>query len=139
MLRHAYNLRERSIPNAHLRGPYLSEQVGAIDSIIDTVGVCLALKILNVDVSCHGSISGSAPALGLTLVNLIWQEVCCSALPFGSGAVRTAHGLLPVSSTHTAYSHGSSSHLIMTLSSARCQHQLLCASWKGCQLGKVHR
>ena len=34
-------------------------EVGAIDSIVDTVGVCLAVHLLNID------------------------EVYCSALPFG--------------------------------------------------------
>ena len=47
-------------------------KVGAIDSIVDTVGACLAVHLLGVD-ECH-----------------------CSPLPFGSGTVRTAHGLLPV-------------------------------------------
>lgn len=48
-------------------------QVGAVDSIIDTVGACLGLHLLGVD------------------------EVRCSFLPFGDGAVRgTAHGTLPV-------------------------------------------
>ncbi|CAM9752036.1 unnamed protein product [Scytosiphon promiscuus] len=47
-------------------------EVGAIDSIIDTVGVVLALHLLGV------------------------EKVYCSALPFSEGTVWTAHGILPV-------------------------------------------
>jgi uncharacterized protein (DUF111 family) len=46
--------------------------VGAIDSIIDTVGVVLALHLLGID------------------------EVYASSLPFTEGTVYTEHGLLPV-------------------------------------------
>jgi uncharacterized protein (DUF111 family) len=47
-------------------------EVGAIDSIVDTVGVVLALHLLGV------------------------EEVYCSALPMGNGTVWAAHGLMPV-------------------------------------------
>ena len=47
-------------------------EVGAIDALVDVVGVCAAIEALN-------------PA-----------EIVCSPLPAGSGTVSTAHGLLPV-------------------------------------------
>ena len=47
-------------------------EVGAIDSIVDTVGTCLALYFLGV------------------------TTVSCSRLPLGEGVVWTQHGLLPV-------------------------------------------
>ena len=47
-------------------------EVGAVDSIVDTVGTVLALHCLGVD------------------------SVSCSRLPLGEGTVWTAHGLLPV-------------------------------------------
>jgi uncharacterized protein (DUF111 family) len=47
-------------------------EVGAIDSIIDTVGVVLAFHLLEV------------------------EQVMCSKLPFSEGTVWTQHGLLPV-------------------------------------------
>ncbi len=47
-------------------------EVGAVDSIIDVVGSCLALELLGV------------------------ETVSCGPLPMGSGLVETAHGLLPV-------------------------------------------
>ena len=47
-------------------------EVGAIDALVDVVGVCAAIDDLN-------------PA-----------EVVCSPLPAGSGTVSTAHGVLPV-------------------------------------------
>ena len=53
-------------------------EVGAIDSIMDVVGACVALELLDVD------------------------SVYCSAIPVGSGTVRTAHGELPVPSPATA-------------------------------------
>jgi len=49
-------------------------EVGAIDAIIDVVGVILGLHLLDVD----------------------WSQVLCSGLPLGSGWVRTQHGRLPV-------------------------------------------
>jgi len=47
-------------------------EVGAVDSIVDTVGTLVALEALSV------------------------TSVSCSALPLGKGTVWTAHGLLPV-------------------------------------------
>ena len=47
-------------------------EVGAIDSIIDTVGCIVALNLLGV------------------------EEVYCSDLPFTQGSVKTQHGVLPV-------------------------------------------
>ncbi|CAN5545769.1 nickel pincer cofactor biosynthesis protein LarC [soil metagenome] len=47
-------------------------EVGAVDSIIDVVGSCLALEMLGM------------------------ETVSCGPLPMGSGLVETAHGLLPV-------------------------------------------
>jgi uncharacterized protein (TIGR00299 family) protein len=49
-------------------------EVGAIDSIVDVVGVVLGLHLLDVD----------------------WARVSCSGLPLGSGWVKTQHGRLPV-------------------------------------------
>ncbi len=47
-------------------------EVGAIDSIVDVVGSCVALELLDV------------------------ASVSCGPLPMGTGVVETAHGLLPV-------------------------------------------
>jgi len=47
-------------------------EVGAVDSIADVVGACLALEALDVD------------------------RIVVGSLPLGGGAVRTAHGLLPL-------------------------------------------
>jgi len=47
-------------------------EVGAVDSIVDTVGVALGLELLGVD------------------------DLYCSELPLTSGRVRAAHGALPV-------------------------------------------
>ncbi len=47
-------------------------EVGAVDSIVDTVGGCLALHLLEID------------------------QVAVGPLPLGSGTVQTAHGLLPI-------------------------------------------
>ena len=47
-------------------------EVGAVDSIVDVVGGCIALELLGVD------------------------TVSCGPLPMGSGTVRAAHGVLPV-------------------------------------------
>lgn len=47
-------------------------EVGAVDSIVDTVGSCVALESLGA------------------------SSVSCGPLPMGGGVVRSAHGLLPV-------------------------------------------
>jgi uncharacterized protein (TIGR00299 family) protein len=49
-------------------------EVGAIDAIVDVVGVVLGLHLLDVD----------------------WQRLVCGGLPLGSGWVSTQHGRLPV-------------------------------------------
>jgi len=54
-------------------------EVGAVDSIVDTVGTLLALYYLNV------------------------TTVSCSRLPLGEGAVHTDHGLLPVPAPATLH------------------------------------
>lgn len=61
---------------AHTHGTTLEQihfhEVGAIDSIIDTVGSVLAMDLLGV------------------------RQVYSSFLPFSSGTVKCAHGILPV-------------------------------------------
>jgi hypothetical protein len=47
-------------------------EVGALDSVADIVGACIAMDLLDV------------------------EEVHCSAIPAGSGTVQCGHGLLPV-------------------------------------------
>jgi uncharacterized protein (TIGR00299 family) protein len=47
-------------------------EVGAVDSIVDIVGACIALELLDV------------------------STIVCGPLPMGHGTVRTAHGILPV-------------------------------------------
>ncbi len=49
-------------------------EVGAIDAIVDVVGVVLGLYLLDVD----------------------WERIACEGVPLGSGWVRAAHGRLPV-------------------------------------------
>jgi uncharacterized protein (TIGR00299 family) protein len=49
-------------------------EVGAIDAIVDVVGVILGLHLLRVD----------------------WTKIGCDGLPLGSGWVKSAHGQLPV-------------------------------------------
>jgi pyridinium-3,5-bisthiocarboxylic acid mononucleotide nickel chelatase len=49
-------------------------EVGAIDAIVDIVGVVLGLHLLGAD----------------------WEQIQCSGLPMGSGWVKAAHGRLPV-------------------------------------------
>ena len=56
-------------------------EVGAVDSIVDTVGTLLALHYLSVDLG-----SGDGQDCNIT----------CSRLPMGEGTVWTDHGLLPV-------------------------------------------
>ncbi|MEI8307020.1 MAG: nickel pincer cofactor biosynthesis protein LarC [Chloroflexales bacterium] len=61
---------------AHIHGVPIDQvhfhEVGAVDSIVDIVGVCLGLDLL------------------------VLRKVYASALPLGSGWVRTQHGPLPV-------------------------------------------
>jgi pyridinium-3,5-bisthiocarboxylic acid mononucleotide nickel chelatase len=49
-------------------------EVGALDAIVDVVGVVLGLHLLGAD----------------------WQRIGCDGVPLGSGWVRAAHGRLPV-------------------------------------------
>src|SRR5215210_2502419 len=60
--------------SVHARAPedVTFHEVGAIDSIVDVVGSCVALELLEV------------------------QTVSCGPLPMGTGIVPSAHGLLPV-------------------------------------------
>jgi uncharacterized protein (DUF111 family) len=58
-------------------------EVGAVDSIVDTVGTLLALHHLGVDL---GDVDDSSKRCA----------VSCSRLPLGEGTVWTDHGLLPV-------------------------------------------
>lgn len=72
---------------AHVHGAESADtvhfhEVGAVDSIVDTVGSLLALHALGIQ---DGSV------------------VSCSALPLGTGTVRAAHGLLPVPAPATLF------------------------------------
>jgi uncharacterized protein (TIGR00299 family) protein len=49
-------------------------EVGALDAIVDVVGVVLGLRLLGAD----------------------WLQIGCDGVPLGSGWVRSAHGRLPV-------------------------------------------
>jgi uncharacterized protein (TIGR00299 family) protein len=53
-------------------------EVGAVDSISDIVGICLAFDLLKID------------------------RICCSPINVGSGTVNTEHGVLPVPAPATA-------------------------------------
>jgi uncharacterized protein (TIGR00299 family) protein len=53
-------------------------EVGAVDSICDIVGICMALHLLDID------------------------RIYCSAINTGSGTVNTEHGVLPVPAPATA-------------------------------------
>ncbi|MDT2811936.1 LarC family nickel insertion protein [Vagococcus lutrae] len=53
-------------------------EVGAMDSIIDIIGVCLALESLEVD------------------------EILCSEIPTGDGMLKMAHGLYPIPAPATS-------------------------------------
>lgn len=67
--------------NLHsLLPPYPIDEVGAVDSIVDTVGTLLMLHYLGVDLGDNDK----------------KVAVTCSALPLGEGTVWTDHGLLPV-------------------------------------------
>ncbi|MBC3050100.1 pyridinium-3,5-bisthiocarboxylic acid mononucleotide nickel chelatase [Staphylococcus capitis] len=53
-------------------------EVGAMDSIIDIIGGCIALELLNID------------------------ELYCSPIPTGNGKINIAHGIYPVPAPATA-------------------------------------
>ena len=61
-----------SIKNVHFH------EVGAMDSIIDIVGGCIALELLNID------------------------HLYCSPIPTGNGKIKIAHGIYPVPAPATA-------------------------------------
>jgi len=53
-------------------------EVGAVDSIMDIVGACVAMELLGID------------------------RIACSPVPMGSGMVRCEHGVMPVPAPATA-------------------------------------
>jgi len=63
-------------------------EVGAVDSIVDTVGTLLALHYLGVNLG-GGGVDESGD-------DCVPVAVTCSPLPLGEGNVWTDHGLLPV-------------------------------------------
>lgn len=63
-------------------------EVGAVDSIVDTVGTLLALHYLGVNLG-EGGVDKSGDGC-------VPVAVTCSPLPLGEGNVWTDHGLLPV-------------------------------------------
>jgi len=67
---------------AHVHGCGIDEvhfhEVGAVDSIIDIVGACLAMEQLEI------------------------EQVFCSVIPVGSGTITCQHGTIPVPSPATA-------------------------------------
>jgi len=73
---------EASVHGAATSDAVHFHEVGAIDSIVDTIGTLLALHKIGIDL-------GDAPA-GRP------PAVSCGALPAGTGSVWTQHGQLPV-------------------------------------------
>ena len=76
-------------------------EVGAVDSIVDTVGTLLALYHLGVDLG--GGNKGQTGTESSSSKDSVDDNegtptiaVTCSALPLGEGTVMTDHGLLPV-------------------------------------------
>eukprot|EP00940_MAST-03C_sp_MAST-3C-sp2_P001127 g1127.t1 len=65
-------------------------EVGAVDSIVDTVGVILALHML-------GAVGRDDDDADTS------RRIFASALPLGSGYVNTAHGILPVPAPATLH------------------------------------
>lgn len=68
---------EAKVHNSTIEKVHFHE-VGAVDAILDIVGACFAIDMLNVD------------------------RVLCSPIPTGSGTVRCEHGLMPIPAPGTA-------------------------------------